>query len=194
MSTLSKSDPARLLDAAAAIFARYGFRRATMTDIAREAGLSRPALYLAFANKAAVLRALAAHIRERAAAAARAGWADDLPLAEALAACILARDLPLYRLLHASPHGAELMGADADLTAETARAMEEDFAAFLGQRAAALARRGEADWAAFGGARGFGAAMAELAAGIKSEARDEAGYVDSIRRLARIVAAASRKA
>jgi AcrR family transcriptional regulator len=42
---------ARVLEAARVVFIRYGFRRVTMQDIADEAGISRPALYLVFANK-----------------------------------------------------------------------------------------------------------------------------------------------
>ena len=38
-------------DAASAVFAQYGFRRTTMNDIAKSAGISRPALYLMFENK-----------------------------------------------------------------------------------------------------------------------------------------------
>jgi AcrR family transcriptional regulator len=45
-----EKDP-RLIEAATAVFLRYGFRRTTMGDIAKEAGVSRPALYLRFCNK-----------------------------------------------------------------------------------------------------------------------------------------------
>jgi AcrR family transcriptional regulator len=41
----------RVLEAARSVFLRYGFRRVTMQDIADEAGISRPALYLVFPNK-----------------------------------------------------------------------------------------------------------------------------------------------
>jgi AcrR family transcriptional regulator len=52
-----------VLDAALLIFARYGYRKASMDDIARAAGISRPGLYFHFASKqdlfrAAVTRAL----------------------------------------------------------------------------------------------------------------------------------------
>jgi AcrR family transcriptional regulator len=41
----------RVLEATKRVFLRYGYRRVTMQDIADEAGISRPALYLIFSNK-----------------------------------------------------------------------------------------------------------------------------------------------
>ncbi len=46
----------RILRAAMEVFMRYGYRRATMDDIARQVGMSRPALYLSFPGKEAVFR------------------------------------------------------------------------------------------------------------------------------------------
>jgi len=50
----------KIVNAAFEVFMRYGYRRATMEDIARHAGMSRPALYLTFPNKEAILRAVLA--------------------------------------------------------------------------------------------------------------------------------------
>jgi len=44
----------RVLSAAEDIFVRYGFARTTMGDIAKAAGISRPALYLIFPDKEAI--------------------------------------------------------------------------------------------------------------------------------------------
>jgi AcrR family transcriptional regulator len=54
------TDPRRqqILDAALEVFMRYGYRRSTMEDIAREVGLSRPTLYLSFPGREAVFRAV----------------------------------------------------------------------------------------------------------------------------------------
>ena len=41
----------RVLEATKRVVLRYGDRRVTMQDIADESGISRPALYLIFANK-----------------------------------------------------------------------------------------------------------------------------------------------
>lgn len=58
----------RILEAAADVFMRYGFRRTTMGDLAQAAGVSRPALYLRYCNKeqifTAVCRRFSAQILE----------------------------------------------------------------------------------------------------------------------------------
>src|ERR1700728_1060719 len=47
----------RVVEAAKSVFLRYGFRRVTMQDIADEAGISRPSLYLIYPNKEEVFKA-----------------------------------------------------------------------------------------------------------------------------------------
>jgi TetR/AcrR family transcriptional regulator, regulator of autoinduction and epiphytic fitness len=47
----------RVLAVALEVFGRYGFRRASMDEIARSADISRQGLYLHFANKEALFRA-----------------------------------------------------------------------------------------------------------------------------------------
>src|SRR6187549_1946877 len=49
-------DDDRVLDAALEVFLKYGYRRATMADIARGAGVSRPTLYVRYPNKQAAFR------------------------------------------------------------------------------------------------------------------------------------------
>jgi TetR/AcrR family transcriptional regulator, regulator of autoinduction and epiphytic fitness len=51
----------RVLAAALEVFGRYGFRKASMDEIARSAGISRQGLYLRFANKEALFRAAVRH-------------------------------------------------------------------------------------------------------------------------------------
>jgi len=48
----------RVLTAAKTVFLRHGYRRVTMQDIADEAGISRPALYLIYPNKEQVFLAV----------------------------------------------------------------------------------------------------------------------------------------
>lgn len=79
-----ESDP--LLDAAFRSFTRFGFRRTTMADVAADAGMSRPAVYLRVANKAELLVAvgralLDASLRTAERAAAGPGAPDARVLA-----------------------------------------------------------------------------------------------------------------
>jgi len=48
----------KVIQAAHDVFFRYGFARTTMGDLAKEAGLSRPALYLVYPGKAEVFQAV----------------------------------------------------------------------------------------------------------------------------------------
>jgi len=49
--------PERVLSVALEVFSRHGFRKTSMEDVARSAGISRQGLYLRFANKEALFRA-----------------------------------------------------------------------------------------------------------------------------------------
>jgi AcrR family transcriptional regulator len=58
----------RIINAAKAVFLKYGYRRVTMNDLALAAGVSRPALYLVFPKKedvfCGVVREMAREISE----------------------------------------------------------------------------------------------------------------------------------
>jgi TetR/AcrR family transcriptional regulator, regulator of autoinduction and epiphytic fitness len=66
ITTASETEPAdarqlALLDAAVGVFARYGFRKTSMEEVARAAGVSRQGLYLQFANKEELFRKALEH-------------------------------------------------------------------------------------------------------------------------------------
>lgn len=182
---------ARVLQAALTLFGRHGLQRTSMAEVAAEAGISRAALYLRFRDKRSLFDGLAEWIVDRALSMAEAAWQPEAPLAENLEATILAKDLPLYRLLHASPHGAALLAVDAELTRGHARRLDTGFAALLERRAREASSAG-ANLDAFDGPEGFGAFLATVAAGLKHETQTEAAYRDAVRRLCVVVAAAAR--
>jgi len=193
MSDLSRASRNRVLEAAKTVFARHGFRRASMEDIAREAGASRQSVYQWFGNKRAVFQALAAVITVEALAAADAAWPEAATLPEGLPAAILAKDLPLYRFLHASPHGAELLAVDESLTAAMATDLEARFAALLAAKALSRRECGELDLSAFDGPEDFGTTVARLASSLKATAVSEDDYTDGVRRLCRLIATATSR-
>jgi AcrR family transcriptional regulator len=74
-----------VLDAALLVFARYGYRKASMEDVARAAGISRPGLYFYFASKPDLFRAAVTHTLDGDIAAAERSLADtDRPLRDRL--------------------------------------------------------------------------------------------------------------
>ena len=56
-STADRTRQERVLAAALEVFGRYGFRKASMDEVARAAGISRQGLYLYFASKETLFRA-----------------------------------------------------------------------------------------------------------------------------------------
>jgi AcrR family transcriptional regulator len=86
-----------LLDAAYATFARYGYRKTSMDDVAREAEISRQALYGYFPDKEALFRDCMKHAADKAMAEVDAVLArDDLPIGERI---VLAVDAYIGRHL-----------------------------------------------------------------------------------------------
>ncbi|HEY2133648.1 MAG TPA: helix-turn-helix domain-containing protein [Acetobacteraceae bacterium] len=83
-STTPKSKRQRAVEAGARVFLRFGFARATMGDIAKAAGMSRPALYLIFCSKEEVFEAVVAQWIEDSLARIAAGLAAHATLGEKL--------------------------------------------------------------------------------------------------------------
>lgn len=179
----------RALEAAVAVFSRYGYQRASMADIAREAGISRAALYLHHKDKAALFQALTERMVEDALGAAAQAWTPGAPLAENLKAMILAKDLRLFRLLRASAHGAELLAACQEVGRESVCRLDDGFSSLLAER---IAAEPGLDLSSFDGAKGFGDSLASIAGGLKQEMREEAAYLMTVDRLCRIVAKAAQ--
>jgi TetR/AcrR family transcriptional regulator len=135
----------QLLDAALRTFARYGFRRTAMDDIAAEAGVSRPSLYQHFTGKEDVFRALSRRLHDQALTASGVAARGGGPLAERLRA-VLAPKLDLVLdIARESPHAAELL----DENDRICGGIEQEFRAALVRLLAnvfrAAARRGEVD-------------------------------------------------
>jgi AcrR family transcriptional regulator len=86
-STDSRRDG--LLDAAVGVFARYGFRKTSMDEVARAAGVSRQGLYLQFADKEELFRKAVAFKLRRQLGTAVLALSDETQVLEArlVAAC-----------------------------------------------------------------------------------------------------------
>ncbi|ALV38102.1 TetR/AcrR family transcriptional regulator [Streptomyces sp. CdTB01] len=109
----------QILNAAYACFTRHGVRRSTMDDIAREAGMSRPAVYQYVRNKQDAFRRLAARLLDAALADARAATATPGDLTEQLTGVLEAKLGLAARLWHDSPaHAAELLGVETRQSAD----------------------------------------------------------------------------
>ena len=105
-------------DAASVVFAQYGFRRTTMNDIAKSAGISRPALYLMFENKEDLFQGLAAHRLDQAIDSALSVLQGNGKIADRFPESLLVFEQIFYEPIADSPHGTELMDISLSLASE----------------------------------------------------------------------------
>jgi AcrR family transcriptional regulator len=169
----------RVVTAALSAFSRFGYRRASMADIAAAAEMSRPALYLVFPNKVAVFRALADMLLAGAMTGAEAAWPDDIAPADGLAAAILAKDLPIHQLLAATPHAPEILAELKTLADDLYRATAARFLDLVTTR---LTAAGDPQAAA------TARLVTNAAEGLKHAGLDQATYIADVTRLAALVA------
>jgi AcrR family transcriptional regulator len=97
-----------ILRAASTIFEHYGFRRASLEEIAREAGISRTGLYHHFSSKEDIFRATAERLHERTHAVAEAATAAPTPLGQRLYGMLDAK-LGRIHAVASSRHGGEIV-------------------------------------------------------------------------------------
>jgi AcrR family transcriptional regulator len=130
----------RLMDAALSVFMRFGFRKASMDEVARAASVSRQGLYLHFATKEELFRASVEYLLDTAFADATAALAGaELPLQKRLLAAF---DAWLGRFVGAlGPNAAELAAATTELVGPMVERREAQFVEAVAKalRAAGLA-------------------------------------------------------
>jgi AcrR family transcriptional regulator len=98
-----------LLDAAFLVFARYGYRKTSMDEVARAAGLSRQGLYFHFASKQALFKATVIHAYERSLNGMRNALADpSSPIEDRLLQAFDALGGQYVEILNDTPYLAEL--------------------------------------------------------------------------------------
>ena len=173
-----------ILDSAMAVVLRYGFQRTTMEDVAREAGISRPALYLLFANKTDIYRALAESLMGKALEAARAALEAGGSAEERVFRAVKAGILEPTDLMMATAHGAELLDMKHAMAADALQTWRAQKSAMI---AGALETSGAA------AAKGMsGAALADILLdgmeGLKLRAKTSHERESGARALVRLVA------
>lgn len=115
---MTADNRSRIIRAATPVFVRYGFKRTTMKDIAREADVSRQTLYGLFANKEEVLRATMNQYIDEAIAGIEKDLDDAMPLAEQIELVFEWVVVRGYKLMQQAPdakdlvEGANQVGAD----------------------------------------------------------------------------------
>ncbi|WP_209832559.1 TetR/AcrR family transcriptional regulator [Ruegeria sp. HKCCE3926] len=117
-----------ILNSAFQAFSTYGYRKTSMDDIARGAGMSRPAVYLHYKNKEAIVSKLTElYYAEKSVAVAEA-LATQGSVPEVLTRAIQAQTEGMAKIL-ASPHGLEILDNTKSLSGEIIAAGEARLAA-----------------------------------------------------------------
>ncbi len=98
-----------IVRAAVAVFSRYGVKRATMNDIAGEAGVARQTLYNLFADKDDLLRAAIRLFADNALAVIQAECAGVSDLGDRLDIVFHHLVVVPWERIHATPHGDEIL-------------------------------------------------------------------------------------
>lgn len=114
--TQAKKDA--VFEAAAEVFAQYGYRRTTMNDIAQAASISRPALYLVFENKENLFCELVDYRLNQAIDAAIVVLEKSGELNTRFIDALLVFEKVYYEPVSNSPHGEELMDTSQSLAGE----------------------------------------------------------------------------
>ena len=74
----------KIIESAIAVFSRYGIRRTTVGDIARQAGISRQTLYVSYANKEDIAAAAIGYIADKCVKDIRKTWKTSDSISEKL--------------------------------------------------------------------------------------------------------------
>jgi len=129
-------DPKRaaILASAWQAFATYGFRKTSMDDIASGAGMSRPAVYLHYKNKEAIVRSLTEEHYHQKIAEVEAALSQPGPVADTLVRAIAVQSDGMAEIL-ASPHGLEMLDTSkstaSDIVTKGEAALTEVYSAWL---------------------------------------------------------------
>ena len=109
----------RVIRAAEELFKRVGFRAVTMELVAREANVAKATLYSYFKNKDELYVAVCARMANiLRGSVEQALMKPDAPLDDRLADAVIAKHRPVFTLVRASPHAAELFSYTHSMAGE----------------------------------------------------------------------------
>lgn len=131
--TMANDRRQRILKAALDVFMRYGYRRTTMDDIAREVGKSRPALYLSFPSKEALLIGVVEMGFDETFRAIEAGLPGQGSLSAKLRYVFELWSVRPFELVARSPAASELMNGDYTVANEVFARGAKRLAAILSE-------------------------------------------------------------
>ena len=122
-----------VVTAATQVFARYGYKRVTMADLAEAAHMSRPSLYLVFPSKEQVFRAVVERVFASMLAEIRQGVSRFPTAEEKLTfACEIWCVRP-FEMILASPDARDLLDSSYEFAAEITTKAVREFMSILAE-------------------------------------------------------------
>lgn len=122
-----------VLSAAREVFMRYGFKRATMSDLAEVAQISRPALYLLFSSKEEVFRAVVTRLFTDLLQEVREGVSQHDGAAEQLTCAFEVWCIRPFELIQLSPDAKDILESGYQFATEITTQAFADFEEILAE-------------------------------------------------------------
>jgi AcrR family transcriptional regulator len=122
----------RILDAAQHLFLRYGVKRTSVDDVAREAGIAKGTVYLSFKSKAELFAAIAERLCANTLVDAQKIALEATPLTARLVGILDRYIGATHRLVAQSPHIAELTASKQALSAAAFDTLDRHIHSLLG--------------------------------------------------------------
>jgi AcrR family transcriptional regulator len=142
-----------ILKAALDVFSTYGFRKTSMDDIARAAGVSRPALYQLFRNKTDIFRAVSLATLDYTINAATHVLDSKGPFEQRITEALDVSVLAIHRQLEQSPHGPEIIVVNDEIASDIDELWAERMAQLIARAFEEAAEAGEIDLRGVSGAQ-----------------------------------------
>lgn len=121
----------RIVDAATALFSRYGYKRTSVELLATEAQLAKPTIYSYFEGKDAIFRAAIQSFCEGVLARAELASKSSAPIEKRITDMLVAKFTRYFELVQSSPHATELIGSHGELGQDIVERTDERFLRLL---------------------------------------------------------------
>ncbi|WP_333714207.1 TetR/AcrR family transcriptional regulator [Yoonia sp.] len=127
-------DEGPILDAVIGVVSRYGIKRTTMDELARQAAVSRQTLYDRFGDKDGIFAAAIAYSAKRVEEALQTGFAQQTSLGDKIDVFYSVAVLPFYELFRRMPDVADFekgLGAHSKATSNAATRRRQEILAAM---------------------------------------------------------------
>lgn len=150
-SSASSTDKrSNILRVATLLFSRYGFKKTSIDQIAKEAGIAKPTLYAYFESKDALFGAVCQFVGEYMLAEAATAAAAPDSLEARVSGVLSAKFTRTFELVDSSPHAQELINVQQRAAQQSIAEADARFTALLTGLLDSAGQTGELDLDALG--------------------------------------------